>query len=114
MSSWLKSDESSISEVLAIPEVVSIGGITVGGVESSHDLSVVPDVVLSDSLSEGANVKEDLSLICKDVEVFLKVLAVAENIGGLTVDLAEKLDGLKEATEGQRFKIGDHVLNISN
>ena len=114
MSSWLKSDESGIGDVLSIAEVVSLGGISIGSVESSHYFSVVPDVVLGDSLSEGADVQEDLSLISEDVQVLLQMLAIAENIGGLTVDLTEELNGLKEAGEGQRFKIGDHVLDIGD
>jgi hypothetical protein len=74
----------------------------------------VPDIVLGDALGKFSNVGEYLSLSLDGVKVILKVLAVAENEGGLPVDLAGQLDGLEEARETEGLHIGNEVLNIGN
>lgn len=94
--SWLKSDEYGVADVFSEAEVVSSSGISVSGVNSGHDLGVVPHVVLSDALSQLSNVKENGSLGLQSVQVILEVLAVTENEGGLTVDLTSQLDSLEE------------------
>ena len=112
--SWLKSNENGIANVFSEAEVVSSSGVSVGGVNGGHDLGVVPHVVLGDALSQLSNVKEDGSLGLQSVQVILKVLAVTENEGGLTVDLTSQLDSLEETWETEGFNIADEILNVSD
>lgn len=94
--SWLKSDEYGVADVFSEAEVVSSSGISVGSVNSGHDLGVVPHVVLGNALSQLSNVSEDGSLGLQSVQVILEALALTENEGGLTIDLTSQLDSLEK------------------
>jgi len=75
--SWLKSDESGISNILPKTIVVAFASIIISLSDGIHYLSEMPDVILSDSRSESANVEKDLGLLSDGMNVILNVLAIA-------------------------------------
>ena len=105
--SWLEGDKHGVPDVLSKAEVVSVGGISICGVDVVHNLRVVPNVVLGDTLCQLANVGEDTELLLEGVEVVFEVLAVTENEGGLAHEAAGSHDGIKEAREGERCHVVD-------
>ena len=105
----------SLTDLITKVEVLSLAVESEGGIDVSHDVGVVPEEVVLESLSEEGGVAEDAEELAELGEVLGDVSAVLNCGGEVHKDeLFDLVDTVHDVPESGQHKVFNHGLNIGD
>ena len=105
----------SLTDLITKVEVLSLAVESEGGIDVSHDVGVVPEKVVLESLSEEGGVAEDAEELAELGEVLGDVSAVLNCGGEVHKDeLFDLVDTVHDIPESGQHKVFNHGLNIGD
>lgn len=109
------SQNEGLTDLITKVEVLSLAVESEGGIDVSHDVGVVPEEVVLESLSEEGGVAEDAEELAELGEVLGDVSAVLNCGGEVHKDeLFDLVDTVHDVPESGQHKVFNHGLNIGD
>ncbi len=109
------SQNEGLTDLVTKVEVLSLAVESEGGIDVSHDVGVVPEKVVLESLSEESGVAEDAEELAELGEVLRDVSAVLNCRGEVHKDeLLDLVDTVHDVPESGQHKVFNHGLNIGD